>query len=98
MILDLDAFIKRERSFWDELRVLLKRQRDQPDRRMSIEEVQRFQYLYQRASSDLVKIKTFAGDVEIKSYLESLVARAYSQLHEGSERSTRFSPVRYFLH
>jgi len=97
MILDLDAFIERERPFWDELRVLLKRQRDQPDRRMTIEEVQRFQYLYQRASSDLVKIKTFAGDVEIKGYLESLVARAYSQLHEESDRSTRFSPARWLL-
>jgi len=97
MILDLDAFIERERPFWDELRVLLKRQQDQPDRRMSIEEVQRFQYLYQRASSDMVKIKTFAGDVEIKAYLESLVARAYSQLHEASERSTHFSPIRWLL-
>ncbi len=97
MILDLDVFIEKERPFWDELRALLKRQRDQPNRRMSIEEVQRFQYLYQRASSDLVKIKTFAGDVEIKSYLENLVARAYSQLHEESDRITRFSPIRWFF-
>ena len=97
MILDLDAFIERERPFWDELRVLLKRQQDQPDRRMSIEEAQRFQYLYQRASSDLVKINTFAGDVEIKAYLESLVARAYSQMHEESDRSTRISPIRWLV-
>lgn len=97
MILDLDVFIEGERPFWDELNVLLKRQRDQPDRRMSIKEVRRFQYLYQRTSSDLVKIKTFAGDVEIKTYLESLVARAYSQLHEESGRRTRISPVRWLL-
>lgn len=97
MILDLDDFIGKERPFWDELGVLLKRQQDQPDRRMSIEEVRRFQYLYQRTSSDLVKIKTFAGDVEIKTYLESLVARAYSQLHEESDRRTRISPVRWLL-
>ncbi len=97
MILDLDVFIERERPFWDELRALLKRQRDQPSRRLSIDEVRRFQYLYQRASSDLVKIKTFAGDVEIKIYLESLVARAYSQLHEESDRRMRLSPVRWLL-
>jgi uncharacterized membrane protein SpoIIM required for sporulation len=97
MILDLDVFIERERPFWDELRTLLKRQEDHPDRRMSIEEVQHFQYLYQRASADLVKIKTFAGDVEIKAYLESLVARAYSHLHETSDQSVRFLPVQWLL-
>ncbi len=97
MILDLDIFIGQERPFWDELGALLKRQQDQPDRRMSIDEVRRFQYLYQRTSSDLVKIKTFAGDVEIKTYLESLVARAYSQLHEESDRRTRISLVRWLL-
>jgi len=97
MILDLDVFIERERSSWDELRVLLQRQEDHPDRRMTIEEVQRFQYLYQRASADLVKIKTFAGDVEIKSYLESLVARAYSHLHETRDQGVRFLPVQWLL-
>ncbi len=54
--------------------------------------------LYQRASSDLVKIKTFAGDVEIKTYLESLVARAYSLLHEESGRSSRNSPFRWLFY
>lgn len=97
MILDLDAFIERERPYWDELQVLLKRQQDQEGRRMSIEEVRRFQYLYQRVSSDLVKIKTFAGDVEIKTYLESLVARAYSQLHGGSDRGTHIALFRWFF-
>lgn len=97
MILDLDVFIERERPFWDELRALLKRQEDHPDRRMSIGEVQRFQYLYQRTSADLVKIKTFAGDVEIKSYLEGLVARAYSRLHETSDQSVRLLPVQWLL-
>ena len=97
MILNLDVFIEEERPFWDELRALLKRQQDQPNRRMSIDEIRRFQYLYQRASSDLVKLKTFAGDVEIKEYLESLVARAYSQLHEESDRVARFSPARWLF-
>ena len=81
MILDLDQFIDRERPYWDELQDLMKRQDDQPDRLMSLEEVQRFHYLYQRASSDLVKLKTFAGDVEVRSWLENVVARADSQLH-----------------
>ncbi|MCF6311996.1 MAG: stage II sporulation protein M [Verrucomicrobiales bacterium] len=93
MILDLDVFIETERSFWDELQVMLKRQVKQPDRRLSMDEVRRFQYLYQRASADLVKINTFAGDVEIKAYLESLVARSYSQLHEQGDRHTRLSPL-----
>lgn len=92
MILDLDQFIDRERPYWDELQDLMKRQDDQPDRLMNLEEVQRFHYLYQRASSDLVKLKTFAGDVEVRSWLENVVARAYSQLHERRARPMPFRP------
>lgn len=92
MILDLDQFISRERPFWDELRGMMKRQDDDPDRRLSLAEIRRFHYLYQRAASDLVKIKTFAGDVEVKSWLEDVVARAYSQLHERRARGTPFRP------
>lgn len=92
MILDLDKFIARERHFWDELTTLLKKQDDQPDWRMSLHEAQRFHYLYQRASSDLVKLNTFAGEVETTHFLERLIARAYSKLHEKRAEPIPFRP------
>lgn len=95
MILDLDKFIARERHFWDELAALLKKQDDQPQWRMSLHEAQRFHYLYQRASSDLVKLNTFAGEVDTTQFLERLIARAYSKLHEKRAEPIPFRPWQF---
>ncbi len=92
VILDLDKFIARERHYWDELAALLKKQDDQPQWRMSLHEAQRFHYLYQRASSDLVKLHTFAGEVDTTLFLERLIARTYSKLHEKRAESVPFRP------
>ena len=92
MILDLDRFIARERPYWDELTAFLKKQDDQPDWQMPLKDAQRFHYLYQRTSSDLVKLKTFAGEVETAQFLEQLIARAYSRLHEKRGESIPFRP------
>lgn len=92
MILDLDQFIRRERPYWDELQALMRLRDNEPDRAAPLDEVRRFLYLYQRASSDLVKLKTFAGDVEMRRWLESLVARAYSQLQERRAGGIPFRP------
>jgi len=92
VILDLDKFIACERHFWDELAALLKKQDNQPDWRMPLDDVRRFYYLYQRASSDLVKLNTFAGEVETTQFLEHLIARAYSKLHEKRAESIPFRP------
>jgi uncharacterized membrane protein SpoIIM required for sporulation len=92
VILDLDKFIAKERFYWDELAALLERQDAQPDRRQSLEEAKRFYYLYQRTSSDLVKLKTFAGEAETTRYLERLVARSYSRLHEDGGEKVPFRP------
>lgn len=97
MILDLDQFIVRERPFWDELSAFLKSQDDDNHRELSLEEARRFHYLYQRASSDLVKMKTFAGEVESSQYLENLVARAYSRLHERRGSTIRFRPLNWLV-
>ncbi len=93
MILDLDQFIAKERPFWDELTAMLRKQEQQPDWRMSLTEAKRFHYLYQRASADLVKLNTFAGEVEASRFLESLVARAYSRLHEKRGTAAPFRPL-----
>lgn len=92
MILDLDRFIAKERPFWDELAEILRHQAENPSRRSSLEEARRFYYLYQRTSADLVKLKTFAGEVETTRFLERLIAGAYSHLHESGGESVPFRP------
>ncbi|MEX2578583.1 MAG: stage II sporulation protein M [Verrucomicrobiales bacterium] len=96
MILDLDKFIAKERPFWDELSRLLQLRDDHPERRPPLAEAQRFHYLYQRTSSDLVKLNTFAGEAATTRFLERLVARAYSRLHESGGESVPFRPWRWF--
>ena len=96
VILDLDKFIAKEQPFWDELSGLLRARIEDPHRRAPLEEAQRFFYLYQRTSSDLVKLKTFAGEVETTHFLERLVARAYSQLHRNGGESVPFRPWDWF--
>ncbi|MCB1065989.1 MAG: stage II sporulation protein M [Verrucomicrobiae bacterium] len=95
MILDLDQFIQRERPYWDELLDMMRLRDNQPSREAPLAEVQRFLYLYQRASADLVKLKTFAGDVEVRAWLENVVARAYSQLHERRAEGIPFRPWKW---
>ena len=95
MILDLNKFLAKERPFWDELEGLLNRQDRDPDTRLLLEETQRFYYLYQRASSDLVKLQTFAGETEASGYLDRLVARAYSRLHEKQAKPVPFRPLKW---
>jgi uncharacterized membrane protein SpoIIM required for sporulation len=96
VILDLDKFIAKEQPFWDELSGLLRTRIEDPHRRAPLEEAQRLFYLYQRTSSDLVKLKTFAGEVETTRFLERLVARAYSQLHGNGGESVPFRPWDWF--
>ncbi len=92
MILDLNKFLANERPYWDELEKSLNRQNADPHARLTLEEAQRFHYLYQRASSDLVKLQTFAGEVEASAFLNRIVALAYSKLHEKQATSIPFRP------
>jgi uncharacterized membrane protein SpoIIM required for sporulation len=62
---------------------------------MSLEELERFHVLYQRASADLAKVTTLASEGELRQYLEWLVSRAYAEIHESRERRS-FRPWRWF--
>ncbi len=97
MIIDLDRFITEERASWRELESVLDSMEDDAAFRIDLEEVTRFHYLYQRTSADLVKVKTFSSQPEIRRYLESLVARAYGEIHETREKAHRLSPLQWFL-
>lgn len=97
MIIDLKKFIREEKPFWNELETMLDRLENQPDYHMDMDAVKRFHYLYQRASADLAKIMTFSSEKEIRGFLESLVARTYSEIYEIRDRKERFSPVKWFF-
>lgn len=97
MIIDLPRFIETERPTWTELEEMLSRLEEDPTYRMDLTAAMRFHYLFQKTSSDLGKIATFASEPALRSYLESLVGRAYSEIHETRESRKRFAPVRLFL-
>lgn len=82
MIIDLPRFVNAERPYWDELHALLAVTETDPERRMGLPEIQRLHYLYERCSADLSRLDTFATDPALRAFLESLVSRAYSEIHE----------------
>ncbi len=81
MILDLPRFVAAERDCWNELETVLGRLDNEPNWRMSVPEVQRLQYLYERSAADLVRLDAFS-EPELRASLQALVARAYSAIHE----------------
>jgi uncharacterized membrane protein SpoIIM required for sporulation len=82
VIIDLPRFVAAERPYWDELHGLLSTMETEPERRMTLAEIQRLHYLYERCSADLSRLDTFATDPSLRAFLESLVSRAYSEIHE----------------
>lgn len=97
MIIDVDRFIDTERIYWDELEKILRRVEQNPDTPLPLRDLKRFHYLYERVSADLARISTFASEKEIKSYLESLVARAYGEIHESRTKPHRLRPFYWFF-
>ncbi len=98
MIIDLEKFMRQERKCWGELEAILDKLERDLAYRMDLEEVNHFHYLYRRTSADLGKIMTFAAEPDMRRYLESLVRRAYAEIHESRERSHRFAPAQWFFH
>ncbi|MDX2186133.1 MAG: stage II sporulation protein M [Opitutaceae bacterium] len=90
MIVDLEHFIRAEKPGWDRLTAILDRLHRDPHLQMSLEELQEFERLYQRASADLARLNTFAAEPEMRAHLEGLVARAYAEIHGSMAAETRF--------
>jgi uncharacterized membrane protein SpoIIM required for sporulation len=97
MILDLPKFVANERPAWNELETLLDHLQDQPDKQLTLAEATRFHFLYQKVSADLGRLATFASEPQLLGYLESLVARAYGEIHGTRERGRRRSMARWFV-
>lgn len=93
MIIDLERFIAAEQPYWDELNRMLTRLENNTGHAMSLEEVKRFNYLYQRTGSDLARISTFSAEPATRRFLENLVARAYTEVHETRRTPGRLRPA-----
>jgi uncharacterized membrane protein SpoIIM required for sporulation len=96
LIIDPERFIADEKPYWDELEGMLGRMEQDVAFTLDLAAVQRFHYLYQRASASLARIDGFAAAPEFRRYLESLVARSFGEIHETRERPHRFAPWAWF--
>lgn len=97
MILDIAKFQHKERPYWDELESELDAIERDGAYTMSLEQAQRFHYLYRRTASDLHKLKAFPAQAALKEYLATLIARAYTEIH-ASRTQSFFSSVRTWFH
>src|SRR4051812_33027670 len=96
MLLDLPRFITAERPTWTELERMLRTTEEDPQHRFTLEETKRFHFLYQKVAADLGRIASFAAEPELKRYLETLVARAYGEIHGTRERGKKISLFQWF--
>jgi uncharacterized membrane protein SpoIIM required for sporulation len=97
MIIDLPKFIAEERPYWSELEKELDQLETKPESKLTLRQLERFYYLYQRASADLAKIATFSAEPNTRLYLESLVGRAYGEIHETREKPHRLRPMHWLF-
>lgn len=97
MIIDLQRFLKEERPHWAELEALLDTASAKVEYRMTLADARRLQYLYERTATGLSKLTTFASEPALRRYLETLVARAYAEIHEERDRERRIRPFQWFF-
>jgi uncharacterized membrane protein SpoIIM required for sporulation len=85
VIVDIPRFVAAERPYWDELQVLLDRMDAEPERRLTLAEIERLHYLYERCSAGLARLDTFSTDPALRGLVERLVSRGYCEIHETRE-------------
>jgi uncharacterized membrane protein SpoIIM required for sporulation len=64
---------------------------------MKLQQIKQFHYLYQRASADLTKVISSSAETDLRWYLESLVARAYREVHAIRGPAHRFAPLKWVV-
>jgi uncharacterized membrane protein SpoIIM required for sporulation len=87
MIIDIARFQQNERPYWDELEAELDALDRDAARNFSLDQARRFHYLYRRTAADLTTLKQFPAEVGLHDHLETLVARAYAEIHETRQHS-----------
>jgi len=96
VIIDVPRFVATERPYWEELEKMLERLELEPLSRLSIEEIKRFHFLYERSAADLARF-TPQAEPGTHKLLESLVVRAYGEIHETRDSRTKLHPLHWFF-
>ncbi len=94
MIIDVARFQQIEQGYWAELEAELDAQDRDAARGLPLERALRLHYLYRRTASDLNELRSLPGEVELRAHLESIVARAYAEIHD----TRSYSQVRRLRH
>lgn len=94
MIFDLDRFLAEARPRWDRLEALVARLENDPGARLGLDQVRELHHLYQCATADLVRLESFAAEIDLRRYLEALVVRAYGEIHDNRDRAAVRAPLR----
>lgn len=97
MIIDLRRFQDQEQPYWTELETMLEGMEQRHAPVLLLDRARRFHYLYERAAGDLARLSTFSSNRDVIGYLESLVSRAYAQVHDSGRRRNRFAPLHWFF-
>ncbi|MBN1983771.1 MAG: stage II sporulation protein M [Chitinivibrionales bacterium] len=98
MIINLARFIEKEKPFWEELQSQLDRRDNDHSLHCSVDEIKRFYYLYKRACSGLIRLRSDANEPLMVQYLEELVSRAYREIYGGTlRRKIRLRPLTWFF-
>lgn len=87
MIIDVELFQEKELPYWDELEAELDVLERDAARELTLDDALRLHYLYRRTAADLNKLRALPSEVELHAHLESLVARAYAEIHETRKHS-----------
>lgn len=86
MILDVEKFIRTRRPEWDEFEAMVEHLEGGSRVRFDLEEARRYHYLYERIAADLTKLSAYAVEPQTRTYLESLVARGFGEMHGTARR------------
>ncbi len=97
MIIDLARFVEKERPHWQALEKALTGIDDQTLDLGDLKQSRQVLSLFQRACSDLGRIGGANAEPELRSYLESLVARGYAEIHSSQVDRHHFQPMHWLL-
>lgn len=97
MIIDLARFVEKERPHWQALEKALDKVQAQTLDLSDLKESRRVLSLFQRACSDLARVGQANSEPELRTYLEALVARGYSEIHSSQSYVSHFQPLHWLL-
>ncbi|MDT8390525.1 MAG: stage II sporulation protein M [Lentisphaeria bacterium] len=97
MIVDFKHFIDSEQVYWTELEDMLDALTADKFAVPNLAQARRLHYLYERAGADLARLAGFSSELDLRVYLESLVARAHSEIHETRRQRVPFHPLNWFF-